>query len=362
MKKVYLLILFLIIVSNAKAAIIEQEVEFYNGSIKLGGTLTLPDTIGKYPALVMVTGSGQQNRDEEIFGFKIFKIIAEYLTNNGLAVLRFDDRGVGKSKNKRKTVDTATTYDFAQDAYAGVKLLKSHKNINVKQIGVFGHSEGGIIAAMLAADYPKDIAFIISMAGPSIPGSKIINYQIASANKESGISDSGIQVALKYQNLIYQALEANKSVEELTDILYKSNYAMIEFMPKEQTASITNKEEYAKAMATISVKQVVSPWFKYFVLFDPAPKICKIECPTLALFGEKDTQVPPELNVEPYRSEFKGREQLLTLKIIPSANHLFQKANTGLGSEYSNLNKEFAPEFLETILKWLKDNNYTKAE
>lgn len=355
MKSIMSFLFIFVCIFSAKANIIEQEVEYLNGDIKLGGTLTLPDSVGNFPALLLITGSGQQNRDEEIYGFKIFKVIAEYLTANGYAVLRYDDRGVGKSKNKKKNLDTATTFTFAQDALAGVKYLQNHKNINKNKIGLFGHSEGGIIATMLAADNPKDIAFVVSMAGSSIPGSKIINYQISSSNTEAGISDNGIQLALKFQNEIYAALAENKSEDELVDILYKSIIGMIEYLPKEQTASITNKEEYSKGMARMQVKQVISPWFKYFVSYNPANAIKKINCPTLALFGEKDTQVPPEQNVEPFKNAFVGREKLLELIVIPSANHLFQKAGTGSASEYGQLEKAFVPEFLPTILKWLKD-------
>lgn len=354
MKLFLLAIMAVACVFNIQAAPVEREVTFFNGDIKLGGTLTLPDSVGTYPALLLVSGSGQQNRDEEMFGFKPFKVIAEFLCDCGYAVLRYDDRGVGKSKNKKSKLDSATTEDFAQDAYAGIKFLKTEPNIAPTKIGILGHSEGGIIAAMLAAKHPQDIAFIITMGGPAIPGSKIVNYQVATSSKEVGFSQQGIDIAISYQNKLYQAFADKKSAEDIQEILYQSNLELIEYMPNEKKSSITNKEEYAKSMAFFGVKQANTPWFKFFALFDPATALANVQCPTLAIFGEKDTQVPPTLNLEPYKQAFATKPQLLEIRIINSANHLFQKANTGSISEYATLEKAFTPDFLPTIQDWLE--------
>ncbi len=353
MKLLFLAIISIACVWNIQATPIEREVTFFNGDIKLGGTLTIPDSVGTYPALLLISGSGQQNRDEEMFGFKPFKVIAEFLCDCGYAVLRYDDRGVGKSKNKKSKLDSATTADFAQDAYSGIKFLRTEPHIVPNKIGILGHSEGGIIAAMLAAKYPQDLAFIITMGGPAIPGSKIVNYQVATSSKEAGFSQQGIDLAISYQNKLYQAFAENKSAEDIQAILYQSNFELIEYMPIEKKSSITNKEEYAKSMAFFGVKQANTPWFKFFALFDPAAALKNVQCPTLAIFGEKDNQVPPALNLEPFKQAFATKQQLLEIKIINSANHLFQKANTGLMSEYASLDKAFAPDFLPTIQNWL---------
>lgn len=363
MKLLFLAIMSIACVFNIQAAPIEREVTFFNGDIKLGGTLTLPDSVGTYPALLLISGSGQQNRDEEMFGFKPFKVIAEFLCDCGYAVLRYDDRGIGKSKNKKSKLDSATTEDFAQDAYAGIKFLKADSNIAHDKIGILGHSEGGIIAAMLAATHPQDLAFIITMGGPAIPGSKIVNYQVATSSKEAGFSQQGIDIAISYQNKLYQAFADKKSAVDIQTILYQSNLELIDYMPKEKKSAITNKEEYAKSMAYFGVKQANTPWFKFFALFDPATALKNVQCPTLAIFGEKDNQVPPALNLEPYKQAFATKPQLVEIKIINSANHLFQKANTGLMSEYATLDKAFAPDFLPTIQNWLNktlDYNFKK--
>lgn len=360
MNKLVYLFVFLFSANLMLSETIEQEIEFYNDSIKLSGTLSLPDTLNAHPAILLISGSGQQNRDEEIFGFKPFKIISEYLVKEGFAVLRYDDRGVGKSKNKRKDLESATTADFALDALAGIDALYSNKNIDNKRIGILGHSEGAIISAMLASKYPDKIAFIIMMGGPSISGAEIVNFQVANSNRQAGMSEDAIAIALKYQNELYAAFAANKSPDEIQNILYRSNYELIDYFPEAQKSSITNKEEYAKSMAYLSLKQANSAWFRFFTTYNPANALKSVICPTLAIYGAKDTQVPPSLNIAPLQSYYQGKDSILTIVNIESANHLFQKANTGSVAEYQTLDKSFTPEFLESISKWLNNNNFRK--
>jgi pimeloyl-ACP methyl ester carboxylesterase len=334
---------------------VEKEINFTRGGVTISGTFSAPDTIKSRPCIVMVTGSGPQNRDEDIMGFKIFKIIAEYLNKEGYAVYRYDDRGVAKSKTSKEIMINSSVLDFSQDALNAVREIKKQKGVDTNKVGVFGHSEGGAVAEILAGEYPKEISFVILMAGPTIPGSVISDFQIKEANSAAGISGENIQEILKYQHLMYDAVKNGKSNDDIYQILYDVSLKSIDFLPPEQKASITNKEEFAKAQAKNGARQVCSPWFKQYISVDPLAYLKKSDCKILAIFGEKDKQVPVELNLDPLNSAFKGNSKL-TCVTIKDANHLFQKAETGSFNEYSSLKKEFAPNFLETITNWLKLN------
>lgn len=335
------------------AEVAEEEITFYNGKLKLGGTLTIPEGKGKFPLVILVTGSGQQNRDEEILGFKPFKVIADTLSSAGYAVFRYDDRGVGASKNNPGDLDGVTLKDFAQDAYSAVQTLKVHSRVDPAKIGILGHSEGGVIAQILAADYPEEINFIIMMAAPTIPGSQTSRYQVEQANKEAGLSERAIDTVLKYQDMITEAIISNKSDKELRDLLYQTNLVTVKFLPESKRKYITDEKEYAKATANQMLSTINTPYIKEYFRYDPANTLNRINCPTLALFGERDLQVPVRLNITPLDYTFFDRQHLLNIEIIPEANHLFQKAVTGSVSEYAKLEKKFEESFLQTIIEWL---------
>lgn len=355
-KLLVLLVAFMLGLPMTRAEIVERNVQFFNGELKFGGTLSLPDTTKNYPVILLVSGSGQQNRDEEIFGFKIFKQIADYLAGQGIATLRYDDREVGESKNGKNTLDTATTYTFATDAMAAVKYLKTAENVDKSRIAVLGHSEGGLIAAMVAAENPKDIKCIAMMAGMCIAGKDINNFQIRAVNKEAGISDAQIAKSLQLQKMIYEAIEQGKSDKDMEDVIYDVTLKSIELMPEETKKNIVNGEEYARFAAKRQTKQIASAWYCYFVTHLPKQDFEKVQCPTLAMFGSKDIQVPPQLCIIPLQSYFSNRSNLLTIKEFNTANHLFQDADTGSTSEYSKLKKEFTAGFLDYLGKWLKIN------
>ncbi|OJJ19113.1 hypothetical protein BKI52_20060 [marine bacterium AO1-C] len=328
----------------------EEEITFKNGDVTLGGTLTLPKTKGKHPAVVLISGSGAQNRDSDIVGFKVFKIIAEYLTSKGIAVLRYDDRGVGKSTGKTAT---STSSDFADDVIEAVKVLEKRPDINPNQIGLLGHSEGGIVAPNAYVKYPK-IAFIISMAGPALPGSDIILAQSKLMMEASKASKEIIDGQLKLSKMIFEAIKTDKGWDEVEKVGEQFMLKYIENLPDAQKAYISDPKAYAKMAIKQQLKPTKSPWYRFFVMHDPRKDLVKTKCPVLGVFGEKDLQVPAKMNEEALNKALAtaGNKQV-EVKIIKDANHLFQKSNTGAPTEYATLPKGFTADFLPTITDWL---------
>ncbi len=330
-----------------------EEVTFSNGDIKFAGTLTIPKTEGKHPAVVMITGSGAQNRDEELFGFKPFKIIADYLTKNGIAVLRYDDRGVGGSTGK--SVSEYTSEDFAGDVLEAVKFLKTRSDINPGQIGLMGHSEGGIVAPLVASQ-SKDIAFIVLMAGTSVTGIEIIKEQSALIMRADNTPEDAIKSNDELLDKLYNVLASNGDIETLRPELEKEIERNYNDSPEEQKKTIPDKNKYIKSMADLQFKQLGSPWMKYFLVYDPALALEKVTCPVLGLFGELDLQVAPSQNKEPMENALKkGGNKDYKIVVLPKANHLFQSATTGSPSEYAKLPKEFVPDFLDIVKDWITE-------
>lgn len=326
----------------------QEEVTFKNGENTFAGTLTIPFSKGKHPAVVMITGSGAQNRDEEIFGFKIFKIIADNFTKNGIAVLRYDDRGVGGSKGK--SVNESTTMDFAEDVIQAVKYLQTREDINPKQIGLCGHSEGGIVAPLVST-MDKDIAFIVLIAGTSVKGIDIVKEQTKMIMKANNASQEEIDKQAELFDMIYNSIKTGEGWDKLKKDISER---IIAEMDNSTDSAKTKNEEYANNMAELQIKSFSSPWFKFFVEYDPYPALLKVKCPLLALFGENDLQVLPSQNKAPMEKALSnGGTKDYKIIVIPKANHLFQSANTGSPSEYGSLPKEFVPGFLDTMTGWI---------
>jgi len=334
---------------------IEKEVTYENkkAGITLAGTLTLPSAGAPFPAVLLITGSGAEDRDETVFGHRPFLVLADYLTRRGIAVLRVDDRGVGKSTG---TTAKATSQDFAGDALAGVEYLKSLKEINPNQIGLLGHSEGGIIAPMVAIQSP-DVAFIVMMAGTGLTGEKILYLQSALIYKAEGVSDETIAKDRKLKEKIFAVIKqesdtaaaAKKMRQLMTD-------AMAQMDEKEKQAL-----SYSPEMVDMSIQQLLIPWFRYFLTYDPAPTLMKVKCPVLAINGEKDLQVPPKENLTAIDEVLKaGGNPDVTVKELPGLNHLFQKAETGSPSEYAKIEETISPEALDMIGNWIIEHTQGK--
>lgn len=325
-----------------------EELVFENktAKISLAGTLTLPKKEGLFPAVVLISGSGPQNRDEELLGHKPFLILADFLTKNGIAVLRFDDRGTALSKGGFKT---ATTADFATDVEAAVAYLKTRKEINKKQIGLVGHSEGGIIAPMVASQ-SKEVAFIVLLAGTGLPGDQILLLQQKLIGKAAGVSDENLQKNETINRQAFDLVKKSASTEQL-----KSD--LTAFLKQALKDNPTDKPEgmSEETFIQLQVNQTANIWMQYFIKHNPAPVLEKVKCPVLALNGEKDLQVPPKENLEAIKNVLaKGGNKKVTIKELPNLNHLFQECTTGAPSEYAAIEQTFSPKALSEILLWIQ--------
>lgn len=315
---------------------ISEEVKIDNkeASIALAGTFTYPEKGTDFSAVVLITGSGPQNRNEELMGHKPFLVISDYLTRQGIAVLRYDDRGVGRSEGD---FSVATTEDFASDAMAAFEYLKTRKEINSRKIGLIGHSEGGIITFMLASEY-KEIAFIISMAGTAIKGDDLLREQRQMISTAAGVSS----LAFEQNEALIQKLNDIISKHTFDEINQNAGIYVNDLFPAELT-----KEQ--KKMYEQQIIRMASPWMQYFMAYDPGKDIPKIKCPVLAINGQKDLQVNADTNLD----KIKVLKPDATVKKYPDLNHLFQHCKTGMLNEYSQIEETISPEVLADIAKWI---------
>lgn len=327
---------------------IEEEVRFENKAvgIVLTGTLTFPAESGPFPAVILISGSGPQDRNETVFGHRPFLILADYLTRHGIAVLRFDDRGVGESGGDYAL---ATSEDFATDVLAGISYLKSRIEIKPWQIGLIGHSEGGLIAPMVAVQFP-DIAFIVLMAGPGLSGEEILYLQNKLISRARGLSEEEIIRDKNYNREIYSLIKIEENEKVLAEKLRKILLDYVDELSGEEKNRIGNIEMYLSAQ----IQSLLTPWFKYFLIYDPRSTLSMVSCPVLALIGEKDLQVPPEENLKAIGSSLlKGGNRDFTIKEFPGLNHLFQTALTGSPDEYAEIEETISPVVLEYIKDWI---------
>ncbi len=314
-----------------------EDVTIETPDASLAGTLTIPENaMQSVPAVVLVSGSGLQNRDEEIFGHKPFAVISDYLARHGIASLRYDDRGFGKSKGD---AGNATTADFANDAEAVINYL--HNTGRFSQIGLIGHSEGGMIAFILA-NKPSLLDFIVSIAGPSVSGAEINAYQNKVALLNSGIYPT---TAEHFQVALLKALRyrlQNGPIEAPSDEL------LLELYPQYNEWPVSRK--LAETISATLTKADINPWMEYFLRLDPAPYIKGLQIPALIIYGENDCQVPPSLNLAPAREYAPGS----IIKSYPELNHMMQHAVTGNVEEYKHIEETFSEEVLSDIVSFIR--------
>lgn len=313
---------------------LQEEVVFYNSTDgnKLSGTLIKPLMMNeKTPIAVLVSGSGQQNRDEEIMEHKPFWVIADHLARNGIATLRYDDRGIGGSDAIGLT--TATSETFKGDALAAVNYLK---NKGLKNIGIIGHSEGGLIAFMLGAEI-EDLRFIISLAGTAVSGNQILIEQNRLLLEKSGVSTN---IIASYCDLLKE--------------IYNIKRNNSQFDKESKIAELKNKYSNLPLQMTDNIAALLQPqaWIDYFISYDPTDALKKITCKILALNGNKDVQVIANQNISALKQHIPSEQ--LTTKIYPDLNHLFQHCNTGMPNEYYQIEETIAPEILIDITNWIK--------
>jgi uncharacterized protein len=328
----------------------ETEVTIDNktAGIKLAGTLTMPIKNAKAPAVILVTGSGPQDRDQTILDHKSFLVLADYLTRQGFAVLRLDDRGVGKSGGN---FATATTEDFATDIEAAYTYLKNYKVIDPNKIGLIGHSEGALVAAKVAANYP-DVAFVVLMAGTAVPGSTLLVAQNEALLKAAGVPQEPLQKYLQLRKAQFETAATEPDV-------FKAS-GKIKQLEQAAKANFTEQEQKQLGLTPQSeqaiVAQLSSPWMRYFLKYNPATTLQTLKMPVLALNGTKDLQVPYQQNLPATETSLKAAgNKKYTIKEMPGLNHLFQTATTGMVNEYGQLEETLAPAALQTISNWMKE-------
>jgi pimeloyl-ACP methyl ester carboxylesterase len=329
---------------------IEKEiiVENKKGDVQLGGTLTIPDTISTFPLVIMVTGSGAQDRNEEIAGHKPFMVIADYLTRNGVAVFRYDDRGVGKSTG---LTTNSTTEDFMEDAVSILKYFKNYPNINPKKIGILGHSEGGTIAIMAAATYPKDIAFIISLAGVAANIKELNKKQVHDINVANGTPMDIVQILDEMQEELLNAFYKTKDQAEFR----KKVIDIYDAYAKEFNEEQQKQYSINRAGANMAIMQFSSPWVKYFFRLDPPKYIKKIKCSVLVLNGDKDIQVDLKMNLSSFEKNInKKKAAYIEIHELEGLNHLFQQAEKGNVDEYFRITQTIDENVLIIIKNFIE--------
>ena len=314
------------------------DVKFKNefDKITLAGTLTSPRGNDKYPAVILLTGSGAQNRNEEIFGHQPFKVLADYLTKNGIVVLRYDDRGTGESEG---VFETSTIEDFSKDAISAFNFLKEQRQVDVNKIGIIGHSEGGLIAQLLAAQAVPHLSFIATLAGPAISIDKLMVEQLYAIGKAQGMSETNLAAARKINEKNFQIVKS--------DLNETDAYQALRDNMKEVLGGRENEQTRRELLT------MLAPAYRYFLRIEPERFLPQIHVPMFAAFGSLDVQVPANQNLKSL-FDLLPKNSKTMLKEYPELNHLFQKAKTGSVSEYAQIEETFNEEVLEDLANWIK--------
>ncbi|QCR24451.1 alpha/beta fold hydrolase [Pontibacter sp. SGAir0037] len=325
----------------------EVAVENKDAGITLAGTLTLPQGKGPHAAVILFTGSGAQDRDMSLLGHKPFLVLADHLTRQGIAVLRLDDRGAGKSGGNPTT---ATTKDFTSDGMAAYAFLKTQAGINPKKIGVLGISEGANIAASVAAQH-ADVAFVVLMAGGAVPGTELLLAQNEAIFKQAVADPALLQKLLNLRKAQFEIAATEQDVFEASKKIRQLEQEAKTRLNEQEKAQLGLTPQSEQAL----VAQLSSPWMRYYLAYDPAPALQKLKMPVLALNGSKDVQVPAAQNLPATEKALKaGGNKKYTVKELPGLNHIFQTATTGLHTEYAKIQETMAPVALDTITQWVK--------
>ena len=326
-----------------------EDITFKNdkANITLAGTLKLPNKEGSFPVVILITGSGGQDRNEEIMGHKPFLVLADHLTKNGIAVLRFDDRGVGQSGG---VFENATTNDFATDAEAALAYLKTRKEINKGKIGIAGHSDGGTAAAIAASRNP-DVAFVVLMAAGNIPGDELMVLQNYMIGKAQGMPEADLTQLAGLNRKLYDVIKRETDPAKLKAGL--TQVFNTDMKPLFISKGVPEAE--VEQSMKMQVEGLASTWYANFIRSQPAQYLEKIKCPILAINGDKDLQVAAKANLDAVkRAGLKSGNKKITTKELPGLNHLFQETQTGLPSEYGELEQTFSPLALNEISTWIK--------
>ncbi len=326
----------------------EEEVEVYNPDtgVTLSGTLTLPAGEGTFPGVLLVSGSGPQDRDETILGHKPFLVLADHLTRHGIAVLRYDDRGVGTSTGD---FAGATTWDFAEDAGAALMHLAAHPAVDANRVGIVGHSEGGLIAPLVAGDQPE-VDFVVMLAGPGLRGDDLLMLQTEAISRAAGMDETMLETALALNRGLYDiAMEEDDAtrLETRLGAFYD-----------ETAAALTDAQREALQLSpdqrTAVLRQLTTPWVRAFLAIEPRLALQRLRIPVLSLIGANDLQVPAEPNTAAIRAAFEETGNgTVDARVLPGLNHLFQTSATGAVEEYGVIEETMAPAVLDAVTDWI---------
>lgn len=310
-----------------------KDVTFLNSydNVNLAGTLTSPKREGRFPAVVLLTGSGPQNRDEELSGHKPFAVLSDYLSRQDIVVLRYDDRGVGESGGQ---FDNSTIGDFSKDALAALAFLKKQNQVDPHKIGIIGHSEGGLIATLLSGQQVPDLSFIISLAGPAISINNLMVDQLYAIGRASGMSAGELSAARKINERNFSVVKSTLNTREAYE------------------AILDNMKFLSGAKGSSDILAMVSPAYRYFMRIEPERYVKEIKVPVFAAFGSLDVQVPATANLESlYRLLPQNPKSVL--KEYEGLNHLFQQAETGLMDEYATIDETFNERVMHDMATWV---------
>ncbi|MCW5767029.1 MAG: alpha/beta fold hydrolase, partial [Phycisphaeraceae bacterium] len=329
----------------------EVTVENPKDKAVLAGTLTWPkgEPGTRHPAVVLITGSGPQDRDETLLTHKPFLIIADHLSRRGFAVLRLDDRGVGGSTSPTPGPDSLV---FATDIAAAVDFLAKQPEVDPGRIGLVGHSEGGLIAPIVASER-NDVAFIVLLAGPGVPGREILREQLIAIQRASGVKPQDVERAATQQAVVLDAVA--KGADEATVIGLVREAIGQALASQPDVPPPEELKEQIEASAAQQAKALTGGWMRTFIRLDPRTYLQKVRCPVLALNGELDLQVLPTQNIpEVVGALLRGGNGDVTAVVLPGLNHLFQTARTGSPNEYMLIDETFAPKALDVMTRWLR--------
>ncbi len=329
-----------------------EEVTFATGEIVLAGEVTLPDGDGPHPAVVLISGSGDQLRDSDLAGFKVFAVLADALADVGIASLRYDDRGVGGSSGDGLE---ATIEDRANDVEAAVELLRSRDDIDVGAVGLIGHSEGGIVAP-LVADQSDDVAFVVLLAAPAVPGNELLKTQQLELLTLTGTPPDEIEQYQEIQRLVFEAIATGHGWDDAEAAIRALARQQVQAAPEATRNALGDLDDYLDVIVSQDLEVWQSPWFMSVVEYDPRPAIAALRVPVMALFGELDTLVRADVNATAASDAISESDVPgYAIATVFGANHQFQKAITGSPDEYDRLRPEFVPEFLDFLLPWLTE-------
>ncbi len=313
----------------------EVEASYDNAArpgVHLAGTLTVPHGTGPFPAVLLITGSGRQDRDETLFEHRPFLVLADHFTRRGVAVLRVDDRGAGGSTGAGPN---DTSLDFATDVQAGIDWLKSRPEIDARRIGLLGHSEGGIIAPIVARNNP-DVAFAVLWAGPGVSGADVLIEQARAVVASSGAPAEQVEATGKRQRALVDAVLSSPD----------------EAAAYQAAIRIVTSDGTPEAQAAPSIKRLTGAWFRTFLTYDPRPTLESLRIPVLALLGGKDVQVLASQNEPPMKAAFANNPRAKVI-VLPGLNHLFQNTTTGSPAEYGTLTETIDPQALKLMADWI---------